>query len=158
MEGQLSSRKVVIKTRFRFVNYKEEIVKGIPVLEKDYFKLLVTFFEEVPGGRVLRPVLVVDRFDEVKLYEEVTVEGKKAYAEIVEGRNVFTDLAKRLRVPVVPHNGIPILFDIRIVDASRDSTTNRSLRGFENLREANPDYLKVIADTMEGVELEVIVV
>jgi len=70
---QSSSRKVRVKAKLRYFMQAEEAVFGVATLEDGYFKLMITFYEEIPGGRTLRPVIVVDRFDDVKMGEEMGV-------------------------------------------------------------------------------------
>jgi hypothetical protein len=112
----------------------EEAVFGVATSEDGYFKLMITFYEEIPGGRTLRPVIVVDRFDDVKMGEEVGVKGKKAYVEVLEGMDVFKALARRLRTPLIPQSVLPLLFDIKVVSPAEIAENNRSFRGFANAK------------------------
>ncbi len=158
MGDQSSSRKVRVKAKLRYFMQAEEAVFGVATSEDGYFKLMITFYEEIPGGRTLRPVIIVDRFDDVKMGEEVVVRGKRAYVEVLEGMDVFKALARRLRTPLIPQSVLPLLFDIKVVSPAEMAENNRSFRGFANAKAFWPDLSQIIKEELRDVRLEVNVV
>jgi len=155
---QSSSRKVRVKAKLRYFMQAEEAVFGVATSEDGYFKLMITFYEEIPGGRTLRPVIVVDRFDDVKMGEEVWVRGKRAYVEVLEGMDVFKALARRLRTPLIPQSVLPLLFDIKVISPAEIAENNRSFRGFANAKAFWPNLSQIVEEELRDVRLEVNVV
>jgi hypothetical protein len=155
---QSSSRKVRVKAKLRYFVQAEEAVFGVATSEDGYFKLMITFYEEIPGGRTLRPVIVVDRFDDVKMGKEMGIKGKRAYVEVLEGMDVFKALARRLRTPLIPQSVLPLLFDIKVVSPAEIAENNRSFRGFANAKAFWPNLIQIIEEELRDVRLEVNVV
>ena len=157
MEGLSSSHKsrIVIKVRFSYSRPEEVVETCIPVLENSYFKLAVTFYEDVPGGRLFRPILLVDRFGMFELFTEVTVKGEKGYGTIEEGFNEIKKISSIFRVPSITFPSIPVLFNLEKVE-NREET--RTSRGLSNAKTSIPNLVDRLKEAFKDYELEVRIV
>lgn len=154
-EQSSSLGRIVIRTRFSFFRWDEAEETCIPVLENSYFKLSVTFYEDVPGGRLLRPIVLVDRFGVLNLFERVTVKGKRGYGVIEEGFEEIKRIAARLRVPTILHPAVPVIFDIEKTESEEDTRTSR---GLANAISSNPRLIDELRELFRNVKLEVKIV
>lgn len=145
-------KKIVIKVRFSYLKPEEALETCIPVLENSYFKLGVTFYEDVPGGRLFRPILLVDRFGIFDLFTEVTVKGEKGYGMIEEGFDEIRKIASNFRVPSVTYPSIPVLFNLENIENREDTRTSR---GLKNAKSTIPNLIDKLKDAFKDLELEI---
>ena len=157
MEGLSSSHKskIAVKVRFSYSRPEEVVETCIPVLENSYFKLAVTFYEDVPGGRLFRPILLVDRFGMFELFTEVTVKGEKGYGTIEEGFTELKKIALAFRVPSITFPSIPVLFNLEKVEHREDTRTSR---GLSNAKMSVPNLVGRLKEVFRDFELEVRIV
>ena len=122
--------KVRIKSVVKVVGEEELIV--IPLARKGDFVEALNFYEDIPGGRVARLVLIYDKYGEISDEPSpIGIKGKKAY---LEAKGVEEDLNEIKRViPIereVKSDVVPLFIDIQIL--SDVSTSSRGVRGFIN--------------------------
>ena len=145
----------MIKVRFSYSRPEEAVETCIPVLENSYFKLAVTFYEDVPGGRLFRPILLVDRFGMFELFTEVTVKGGKGYGTIEEGFNEIKKIASTFRVPSITYPSIPVLFNLEKVENGDETRTSK---GLSNAKMSVPNLVDRLKEAFRDFELEVRIV
>lgn len=145
--------KVRIKSVVKVVSEEELII--IPLARKGDFIEALNFYEDVPGGRAARLVIIHDKYDEIK--EEPTplgIRGKKTY---IGAEGVMEDLDKiKALIPidrVVRSKAVSLYIDIQLLGDL--DTSSRGVKGFINYisRYGRLDFSKL----KRSVELEVLV-
>lgn len=122
--------KVRIKSVVKIVSIEELIV--IPMSRNGDFVEALNFYEDVPGGRAGRLVVIHDKYGEISDEPVViAIRGEKAY---IEAKNIEEDFDKIRRVipleKVVKGNVVPFYVNIQVL--KEVDTNSRGVRGFVN--------------------------
>lgn len=119
---------VKINALVNVIDNEELII--LPIDKNGDFVLALNFYEDIPGGRQARLVIVYDKYDEIN-FKETIIKGDKA---IVEAYGVDEDMKKISEIIKIDRylrsNRVPFYVNIEIL---KDADINaRGVRGYIN--------------------------
>ncbi|AHC50965.1 hypothetical protein SUSAZ_02505 [Sulfolobus acidocaldarius SUSAZ] len=141
---------VKIKPVVNVLGVEELII--LPITRNREYLLSLNFYEDVLGGRMVRIVLVLDKYNEI-MNDITAIKGKKA---VVEASGIKEDMDKLSKIIHIDNRSvtdrIPIYFDIEILKDV--DTSQRGVRGFINYVHAygKPDLSKILNSLQLNVE------
>ncbi len=110
-----------------YLGEEEDIV--IPLVVKGYYVLTLNFFEDIPGGRRGRFVVVRDRYGLLNDSKPYLLKGKKTVLQAEGVNEAWRVISSKVKIErPLTSNRVPLLYDVELSEGN----SSRGVRGFLN--------------------------